>query len=137
MAFNTLTIFYDGECPLCCMEMDKLKTLDAKGRIDLVDLHTAGFEFHCLGIEKATAMRMLHGLYKGEVLTALDVTHKAWQLVGRGFWVAPLQWPVVKQVAHGVYLGFAKYRHPISNFFHKRFGIGKPHCEDGVCYRKL
>lgn len=133
---NTLTIFYDGNCPLCSLEMQKLKRYDDKNLIELVNLHQENFEslYPFINIDKA--MDILHGQYQGKILLGLDVTHRAWTLVGRGLFVAPLQYPIIKQIAHGGYLVVAKYRHPISNFLYKRFGIGVNTCEQGICYDK-
>ena len=136
MTNNTLTIFYDGNCPLCNLEMQKLKRYDDKDLIILVNLRQENFQtlFPYININKA--LEILHGLYQGKILLGLDVTHRAWTLVGRGALVAPLQFPVIKQLAHGSYLLLAKYRHPISHFLYQRFGIGVATCEQGTCYEK-
>lgn len=132
---EVLTVFYDGQCPMCCLEMDKLTARDKDNCIVLVNIHCDEFSQYPQ-IDKDDAMRVLHGLYQGELLKALDVTHRAWKIAGLGFWVAPLQWPLVKPIAHYIYLFVAKYRHPISNFLHRRFGLGQPQCEEGVCYEQ-
>ena len=136
MTNNTLTIYYDGNCPLCSLEMQKLKRYDSKGLIILENLHQESFEtlFPHVNIDKA--MAILHGQYQGKMLLALDVTHRAWTLVGRGALVAPLQFPIIKQIAHASYLLLAKYRHPISNYLYQRFGIGLKTCDQGTCYDK-
>jgi predicted DCC family thiol-disulfide oxidoreductase YuxK len=116
--------------------MQKLKRYDTKERIYLENLHQENFEaiFPHINIDKA--MKILHGQYQGKTLLGLDVTHRAWTLVGRGALVAPLQFPIIKQLAHGGYLLLAKYRHPISNCLYQRFGIGIKTCEQGVCNDK-
>lgn len=133
---DTLTIFYDGKCPLCNLEMHKLKQYDQEDLIVFVNLHIEGFKLLYPDINKEKAMKILHGKYKGEILLALNVTHRAWSLIGKKALVAPLQWPIIKQVAHGFYLLLAKYRHPISNFLYHRFGVGSVSCIEGVCYGK-
>lgn len=133
---STLTIFYDGRCPLCSLEMQKLKRYDTKALIILEDLHQDNFSEHFPNVDIQKAMKILHGHYQGKTLLALEVTHRAWTLVGKGALVAPLQFPGIKQIAHGVYLLLAKYRHPISNYLYKRFGIGIKPCKDGTCNRK-
>jgi predicted DCC family thiol-disulfide oxidoreductase YuxK len=136
MKADILTIYYDGKCPLCSLEMHKLKRYDSKQLITLIDLQQDGFseKFPHINVEKALAI--LHGEYQGKLLLALDVTHRAWTLVGRGALVAPLQFPVVKQLAHQGYLILAKYRYPISQCLYQRFGIGLPPCDQGTCYAK-
>jgi predicted DCC family thiol-disulfide oxidoreductase YuxK len=134
MTDNTLIIFYDGNCPLCTLEMHKLKRYDKNGLIRLENLHQENFATLFPTVDTNKAMKILHGFYQGKTLLALDVTHRAWTLVGRGALVAPLQFPVVKQLAHVGYKLLAKYRHPISNCLYERFGIGIKTCDKGTCY---
>jgi predicted DCC family thiol-disulfide oxidoreductase YuxK len=134
MTDNTLTIFYDSHCPLCTLEMQKLKRHDSHNQIILEDLHQENFQTRFPDINIDKAMAILHGLYQGKTLLALDVTHRAWTLVGRGALVAPLQFPIIKQIAHRGYLLLAKYRYPISNCLYQRFGIGVKTCDKGTCY---
>lgn len=131
-----LTIFYDGNCPLCTLEMDKLKQHDHSNAIKLVNLHQPDFQSHYPYIDFNKAMRILHGYYYGKVLLGLDVTHRAWTLVGKGIYVAPLAFPVFKQIAHICYLVLAKFRQPISHFLYHNFQLGKNACDKGACYEK-
>lgn len=133
---DNLVIFYDGNCPLCSLEMQKLKRQDTNNQIELVNLHQENINTLYPDINVDKAMRILHGVYHNELLLGLNVTHRAWTLVGKGAFVAPLQLPIVKQLAHWVYLLVAKYRHPISQFMYMRLGIGATICEQGVCNEK-
>lgn len=122
-----LTIFYDGGCPLCVSEMRHLSRLDSKQKIRLENIYADDFCQRFPHINQQQADKILHGqLASGKLIYALDVTCKAWSLVGKGHWVAPLRWPLVKQVAHLFYLVFARYRAPIS-----RLLTGSDRCE--VC----
>lgn len=129
-----LTIFYDGHCPLCAAEMNHLARKDVNNAIELVDIHQEGFAQLYPEIKHGDAMKILHGKYQGKTLLGLEVTHRAWTLVGKGFWVAPLNWPVIKTLSHFVYLGLAKYRQPISSFLAKIFGLKATNCNSGTCY---
>lgn len=133
---SILTIYYDGDCPMCSAEMAHLKGKDDRGLIKLVNLHDANFNTQNPGIDFDQAMKMLHGHYQGKLLLGLEVTHRAWTLVGKGFWVAPLNWPVIKPISHWLYCWVAKYRHPISTFLSRVFGVGQQPCDSGVCYGK-
>jgi len=133
MKNNTLTIYYDGHCPLCSLEMEKLKRHDKKKLIVLENLHQDNFDTKFPHINFNSAMAILHGEYQGKILLGLNVTHRAWTLVGKGALVAPLQFPIIKQLAHLFYLLVAKYRHSISNFLHQRFGIGVTSCDNNTC----
>ncbi len=129
-----LTIFYDGNCPLCATEMAHLKKYDAKNKIQLVNIHEDDFSTRYPSVCFDEAMKILHGHYNAQLLLGLAVTHRAWTLVGKGFWVAPLNWPIIKTISHWVYLGLAKYRHQISALLAKVFNIKTTHCTAGACY---
>lgn len=127
---NKLTIFYDGHCPLCLKEMAHLKQLDADQNILLIDVQTPEFQDTFPEIDKASALAKLHGYLTEEVkpkqlLTGLDVTYHAWRLVGKGYWIAPLRWPIIKYIADFAYILFAKNRYRLSYLL-----TGKRRCYD-------
>ena len=110
-----LTIFYDGQCPLCMAEMRQLKHHDRQGNILFVNLHSENLIEEYPHIDPVKANQILHGqLDSGELLLGLDVTCKAWQLVGKHTWLKILRWPVVRILSDAIYLLFARYRNKIS-----------------------
>jgi len=110
-----LTIYYDGHCPLCMKEMQLLKRHDNKKSIHFVDLHNDDFSKDHPHINIPKAIRILHGqLNTGELLLGLDVTCKAWSLVGKHKWLAVLRWPLIRIIADLIYRVFARYRSKIS-----------------------
>ncbi len=131
-----LTIFYDGNCPMCSAEMRSLKKHDVNNDINLVDLHHKSFSQLYPDININKAMKVLHGSYQGKRLLGLEVTHRAWTLVGKGFWVAPLNWPIIKTLSHWVYLLIAKYRHPISKVLASVFKLESTTCQLGGCFEQ-
>ncbi len=123
-----LTIFYDSHCPLCMLEMQQLKTTDHQARIQLVDLHADNLNKTYPHINKADAMKCLHGqLDSGEMLYGLDVTYHAWTLVGKHRWLAILRWPLIKPVADLFYRLFARHRDRIAFLI-----TGKTRCDQCV-----
>jgi len=120
-----LIIFYDGGCPLCVHEMRQLKCRDTKQQIQFEDVHAEGFAERYPHIDTSAANTILHGqLQSGELIYGLDVTYKAWSLVGRGWLIAPLRWPGIRFMADKVYLWFARNRYSISKAL-----TGKSRCE--------
>ena len=120
-----LKIFYDGGCPLCLAEMKHLLRLDIYKKIDLVDINQQGFQAKYPNISRTKADQILHGqLADGSILLGLDVTHKAWSLVGKGKWTAIIRWPIIRLIADFFYLQFARHRHFLS-----RLITGQDRCE--------
>jgi len=110
-----LTLFYDGQCPLCLAEMRQLKAFNSHGHLEFVDVNSDDFSQVYPHIDKIQASRILHGqLDSGELLLGLDVTYRAWSLVGKHRWLAILRWPILKWVADMFYRIFARYRYQIS-----------------------
>lgn len=110
-----LIIFYDGGCPLCQHEMLQLRKRDPNCRIQIEDILAVDFSDRYPQIDPVEADRILHGqLADGTVIYGLDVTHKAWSLVGRGWMTAPLRWPLIRLLTDKIYLWFARHRNTIS-----------------------
>lgn len=110
-----LTVFYDGHCPLCVVEMRQLRRLDVDGKLCLEDIHAADFSARYPDIDPTAADAILHGRYAdGMLIFGLDVTHQAWACVGRKPWLAVLRWPLVRPLADRAYLLFARHRYRIS-----------------------
>ncbi|USD51572.1 DUF393 domain-containing protein [Vibrio sp. SCSIO 43153] len=125
-----LTVFYDGTCPLCAKEMNALKQRDTKQQIKTVDIYSDAFADYPQ-IDPEQANTILHALNeKDELLLGLDVTHRAWQLVGRGWLYAPLRWRIIKPVADWLYLKFASNRYRVSYLL-----TGRSRCNNGSCSR--
>ncbi|MBV33733.1 MAG: thiol-disulfide oxidoreductase DCC [Porticoccaceae bacterium] len=114
---SQLTIFFDGRCALCAKEMESLKELDRHNRITFENIFAHDFAKNYASVNVEDANRVLQGMKDtGELIYGLDVTVLAWTLVGKGKWVAPLRWPIIKQIADVAYIFFARNREQISRF---------------------
>jgi predicted DCC family thiol-disulfide oxidoreductase YuxK len=72
----------------------------------------------------------IHGqLEDGSMLIGLDVTHKAWDLLGKGWLYGPLRWPIIRIFADFGHRFFAKHRHRIS-YWLTRKQRGPSACDD-------
>lgn len=126
-----LTLFYDGTCPLCVNEINHLKRLDHRQHIAFEDIHAEGFTNRYPDVDRDEASAILLGDVHGQRIRGLDVTHRAWSLVGRGWITAPLRWPLIRPVADRVYLWFAPRRYRISGWLTGRQRCQS--CEGGQC----
>lgn len=125
---HQLTVFFDGQCPLCSKEISMLKRLDNRKRLHFEDIHAIDFVYRYPYIDVVAADKRLHGqLTNGQIITGLDVTARAWGLVGHHKWLQILRWPVIRWFADLAYLFFARFRHPISRLF------GGKSCPDENC----
>ncbi|BDX08169.1 thiol-disulfide oxidoreductase DCC family protein [Planctobacterium marinum] len=128
MKREQLTILYDGQCPLCVKEMRHLMKADSQHKIQLADINAPDFTTRFPEVSHQAAMSKLHGYLEDQssktLVTGLDVTYHAWRLVGKGWLIAPLRWPVIKVIADYCYLKFAKNRFTLS-----RWLTGQSRCQ--------
>ena len=125
---TSLTLFYDGRCPLCVAEMRRLAELDTGARLAFEDINDADFSVRHPHIDIVAANQVLHGQTNtGEMLYGLDVSCQAWKAVGRHRWMAILRWPLIRGLADAGYRLFARHRYRIS-----RYLTGRPRCT-GYC----
>ncbi|TRY32829.1 thiol-disulfide oxidoreductase DCC family protein [Aliiglaciecola sp. M165] len=117
-------IFYDSYCPLCMIEMRKLKSLDVHSTIEFVDIQAPKFSTDYPNLDWQRLNDRIHAqLPDGTMVTGLDATHEVWKQVGKGWVYAPLRWPLVRWFADRVYNVFARHRYRISFWL-----TGKPRC---------
>ncbi len=125
-----LTIFYDGTCPLCAKEMRALMKHDTHQHIRIVDIYSEAISDYPQ-IDAIKANSILHALdNNGNLLLGLDVTLRAWQLVGKGWLYSPLRWCLIKPIADWLYLKLANNRYRISYWL-----TGTSHCGVDQCSR--
>ncbi|WGS52775.1 DCC1-like thiol-disulfide oxidoreductase family protein [Paraburkholderia sp. D15] len=126
-----LTLYIDGNCPLCVAEWNRLREWDRHGRLAFVDIAQPGFDPAPLGVELTELNRQLHGwTASGECVVGIDSMIAAYTLAGRGWVVAPLRIAVLRPAYRAAYRAFARNRMRISAWFGLRRA---PVCTDGVC----
>lgn len=108
---HDLKLLFDGECPLCVKEVNFLKSRNEKGLIAFVDLADPLYSpEENSGIRYETGMATIHGVYKGNVMTGVEVFEKAYSCVGLGWVYSFTKVPALLTAANKVYDVWAKYR---------------------------
>lgn len=128
---HKLTLFYDGDCPLCVREMQQLRRLDRQHVLQLVDIQRPETAQLFAQIDLALASQVLLALTAdGRLLRGLDSTHAAWSAIGLGYRTAWLRWPLIRPLADLAYRWFAANRYRVS-----RWLTGQARCSSGQCRR--
>ncbi len=110
-------------------EVNFLKSRNEKGSIRFVDLADPKYSAaENNGIDYETGMATIHGIYKGETLTGVEVFEKAYSCVGLGWVYSFTKIPVLLTAANKVYDVWAKYRLEIT---------GRPSLGDVLKARKM
>ncbi|WP_310611452.1 DUF393 domain-containing protein [Limnohabitans sp.] len=114
-----LTLYYDGQCPLCVAEVAFLQSRNAQGQLAFVDITQTGFEVAGHNISCEAAMAQIHGrTADGQLLVGVPVFATAYQLAKLPVlaWLLSRRW--LMPVLQPAYVLFAKHRQAIS----KRIG---------------
>lgn len=113
----SLTLLYDGGCPLCVREVRFLEQRDrarhgVEPQLRFVDIDAASYNpADHGGIDYRTAMGQIHAIEAdGTVLRDVAVFRRAYQLIGLGWLYAPTGWPLIGPLADAAYGLWARWR---------------------------
>lgn len=137
-----LTIFHDGNCPVCRLDIANLKAHNDAGRLRFIDISTKDFDAAAYGKTQSELLAEIHAQRPdGSFASGMEVFRLAYRAVDLGWVVAPSNWPLLHGATNAVYRLFARHRSWIS----RRFGFvfetllawqasrRAKHCRDGVC----
>ena len=107
-----LTIFFDGECPLCKREINFLQSRNKKGFLSFIDINTSDFYLDLkYGITYKQAMERIHAFKSdGSLIKDIKVFQEAYTLIGLGWIYAPTKLPIFDKFIEFIYGIWAKYR---------------------------
>lgn len=126
-----LTLYFDGECPLCAREISLLRKRASAERLTLVDISMDDFQAHATGHSKETLQNRLHAQFAdGQWVTGLDATLWSWRAAGLDRWAAPLTWPALRPLLELGYRLFCRLRPHLNWLPHPDAG---QRCSDKQC----
>lgn len=113
-----LTLLYDGECPLCRVEIARLARRDGLKRLVMVDITEPGFDASRYGATLDAMRRLIHAVRPdGSLVVGVDVFRLSYGAVGLAPLVAPLTAPGLRPLFERAYAAFARNRYGISSLF--------------------
>lgn len=87
-----LTLYYDGQCPLCLREIQLFQRRNRQGRLQLLDISTDDTA-PLPGLTREQMLDCLHARFDdGLIVTGIDATYWSYRAVGLGWLVEPLAW---------------------------------------------
>ena len=112
MSEPSLTLLYDGACPLCLREVKFLKRRDLHGKLSFVDIDRLAYDpAEWQGISYRDAMARIHAIRAdGEILKDVAVFREAYRCVGLGWIYAPTEWPFIGLLIDRIYALWASQR---------------------------
>ena len=107
-----ITVFYDGDCPLCSREIKYYAKISPPGVFDWKNISSSSSELNNLNITRTQALKFLHAVdSKGKVYVGIDSfiliwqQLKPWRLLAR-----TISLPVVHSIFKLLYILFAIIR---------------------------
>ncbi len=113
-----LTMFYDGQCPLCQAEIQFLSSRNHAELLSFVDIHSQQYSPEKVGVSCSQALAAMYALYDdGELISGIDVFSAAYARANLPFLAWLFSLPILQPILRRGYHFFAKHRHAISNIF--------------------
>ena len=133
MSKPQLTLLYDGACPLCAWEKQKLAKHDKHGRLDFINIQEPGFDPRFYGTTHDQLMARLHAVKPdGQLIIGFDTLLATYRAVG--WWWAYLPLSLLpKRLGNAGYGWFADHRYAISQRIGHWFGAV---CDQGSCRKE-
>lgn len=117
-----VTLFVDGQCPLCAREAGMLLRMDkGRGRLAVQDITDPAFDSTSIGRTPDDTMVRIHGLLPdGTIIEGMEVIRRAYQAVGMGWVLSWTRWPIARPITDAAYRLFARSRMRICGLFGRR-----------------
>jgi predicted DCC family thiol-disulfide oxidoreductase YuxK len=120
-----LTLLYDGACNLCRASVARVRRMDPRGRVDLLDLRDATVPARFPQVNREEAMRLMQAVDPaGRVYSGAD----AWARIGM---VLP-GWKLIAWLLLTPGIHFLA-RHFYAWIARNRYRWNREICEDGTC----
>lgn len=121
-------VFYDGACPVCSAETQRLRRWDRAQRLALIDITARDFDAAAWPVSVATMNALLHiRLPDGTWQKGMSAVRHLYRTLGRGWMITFTGWPLLADLFDRAYAWFARHRLPISTH------LGLRRCASGTC----
>ena len=126
-----LTLYHDGDCPLCAREIAWLKRRARPDRLQLSDIRAADFDPEAIDRSLAQLQNLLHGRFAdGRWVTGLDATYWSWIAAGHPWLAEPLSWRWLRPAVNSLYRQFCRLRPSLAWLPHPD---GAQRCQNDAC----
>lgn len=128
-----LTLYYDGQCPLCLREIQMFLKRNQRGRLQLLDISATATE-PLPGLTREQMLDCLHASFgDGRVVSGIDATYWSYCAVGLGWLVKPLAWRWARPFWQWSYRQFCQLRPHLTKIL--PMPAASP-CDSGQCQQR-
>ena len=104
-SYDSPTLYYDGHCPLCRREINKLKKSVCEP-ISFVDVH----EVELSKSQRTQFLKKLHLFRDGDVIVGFEANLSLWRATRYGWFFLILKFPLIFHFCSAIYNIWAKVR---------------------------
>lgn len=106
-----LTVYFDGECPICRREIDLMKLFNRKERLQFIDFSTSSYRAADHGLNPCDLGKVIHARWAdGTIITGVDVFGEMWEAIGLRLFAHLSRRPLINALLVKAYAWFAKNR---------------------------
>ena len=106
-----LSVYFDGQCPICRREIDLMKLLNRKERLQFIDFADPSYRAADHGLNQCELGRVIHARWSdGTVITGVEVFREMWNVVGFGFLARVSRQPTINKLLVKAYAWFSRNR---------------------------
>ncbi len=125
-----LEFLYDGQCPICCADVARLRKADRHQRLVFIDITAEDFDPQGYQRTREALLARIHARRAdGVIVEGPEVFRLALEAVDMGWLAAPTRWPLITQVTEIGYAWFARHRGSISRRLSGLFPSRFPSCD--------
>ena len=106
-----LTVYFDGECPICRREIDLMKIFNRRERLQFIDFSTTSYRPTAHGLNQCDLGRVIHARWSdGTLISGVEVFRETWEAIGLGFLARITRRPIINKWLVKAYAWFARNR---------------------------
>ena len=106
-----LTVYFDGECPICRREIDLMKVFNRRERLQFIDFSNSSYQPTDQNLSQCDLGRVIHARWSdGTVVTGVEVFREMWEAIGLGFLARISRLSGINTLLVKAYAWFAKNR---------------------------
>jgi len=106
-----LTVYFDGECPICRREIDLMKTFNRRNHLQFIDFSGGSYRSVEHGLSPCDLGRVIHARWSnGTIITGVEVFQEMWEAIGLGFLSRFARLAMINKLLVRAYAWFARNR---------------------------
>ncbi|MEO8324295.1 MAG: DUF393 domain-containing protein [Nitrospirota bacterium] len=106
-----LTVYFDGDCPICRREIDLMKIFNRKNHLQFIDFSASSYHPIEHGLSQCELERVIHARWSdGTLITGVEVFREMWEAIGLRFLARLARRPTINKLLVRAYEWFARNR---------------------------